>query len=722
MNRLSIIILTALSFLLISGGAALRIDHGKNVEEMRVALQEKTIDAQLKQKKREIEFFFKTMYQSARTISLLPSVRGIQGGNIKSSDEDIVESGRFTEEGYLSVQQLYNNLASNFNISEIYCILDGFNPKAGETPFFMYDSLIMGKAEDSREGDDEHGDDFPEEEEEEEYDYYIRQLAQFKNIYPKFVFRNLDDIPATFSPAMRTCDNTQYTSTSKYEAKEAYGVLYSVPFYDLGDSMKGIISVIFRTNVFEAALVGVPFIPVTEGDKAEARRLNFQLPEEASGFALYDDKYGLNIFDRRNGELAKILENGRYENLLTVDLDVTGDNKWKLAYHISNKEYAAALAGLSHSFWLKLAILTVGVLAGMAITVLSSYRKKQYMGKIEEFAGLIQDIAEGEGDLTKRVDAAAIAKELRPLAHWFNVFVENIRGIISEITGSADALAESSIHLSEISEVISSGAGNLSFNAESVENSSKEINDNLSAVAHEMDEASSVLMSMAACSEEMSATISETVVNADSARNITEDAVRKTNEATARVKKLGEKAQEIDKITQMITEISEQTKLLALNATIEAARAGSAGKGFAVVAGEIKDLARQTFSATDEIKKRISDMRASTEETTEGINSVTSIISKTNELMVQLAAAIEEESTTMNEIAKGVSKSSNVVTDTCEAISRTCQASMATSTDISKVNEASHEMSESGAALDVKAKNLSTLAETLRQMVGQFKI
>lgn len=169
------------------------------------------------------------MYESIRTISLFPAVRAISGGNRRSGEEDIVKEGRFSPDAHETVQQLYNNSASNVAVSEIYAIVEGLDYTKGEVLFFMYDSLILNGGNPEGEADEAQSDDTTEESEDAEYAYYPKQIEYFKEHFPVFTFKELNHIPAVLSPLMRTCDNTQYQSKSRDHVEDAYGILYSVP-------------------------------------------------------------------------------------------------------------------------------------------------------------------------------------------------------------------------------------------------------------------------------------------------------------------------------------------------------------------------------------------------------------------------------------------------------------------------------------------------------------
>ena len=176
---------------------------------------------------------------------------------------------------------------------------------------------------------------------------------------------------------------------------------------------------------------------------------------------------------------------------------------------------------------------------------------------------------------------------------------------------SATSLTTEASDLSSVSMLTSQGVQDISMQANTVAAAAEEASANTLAVAAGMEQSSTNLASVASATEEMSATVGEIAAHTSKARTISEDASNRTHDISQQMQQLGQAAQQIGSVTETITNISAQTNLLALNATIEAARAGAAGKGFAVVAHEIKELARQTAEATEDIRGRINDVQAS---------------------------------------------------------------------------------------------------------------
>ncbi len=334
---------------------------------------------------------------------------------------------------------------------------------------------------------------------------------------------------------------------------------------------------------------------------------------------------------------------------------------------------------------------------------------------------MLKDISEGEGDLTKRLPIKN-QDEIGDLANYFNRFVEKLQGIIGGISANAGTVASSATELSAISSQSGLSVKTMSEKTSTVAAAAEESSANTGSVAAAMDEASANLSSVASATEEMSATIGEIASNSEKARLISNDAGVQADSVSVLMKQLGKAAQDIGKVTETITGISSQTNLLALNATIEAARAGAAGKGFAVVANEIKELAKQTAAATEDIKNKISDVQNSAGSAISDIEKITAVIAEVNLIVAGIATAIEEQSAVTRDVAGNVAQASAGVREANERIAQTAAVSRSMAADIAGVDAAAAEIRSGGEQVQASSAELSKLAEQLKGLVGQFKI
>ena len=172
----------------------------------------------------------------------------------------------------------------------------------------------------------------------------------------------------------------------------------------------------------------------------------------------------------------------------------------------------------------------------------------------------------------------------------------------------------------------------------------------------------------------MTLTIQNIAANTTEAAKVAGEAVGVVHGANATVTKLGKSSAEIGEVIKVITSIAEQTNLLALNATIEAARAGEAGKGFAVVANEVKELAKQTAKATEDISGKIIAIQADTEGAVTAIGTVSGIINQINDISATIATAVEEQSSTTNEMTRNTSNAANGASNISVNMGKVAQA------------------------------------------------
>ncbi len=298
----------------------------------------------------------------------------------------------------------------------------------------------------------------------------------------------------------------------------------------------------------------------------------------------------------------------------------------------------------------------------------------------------------------------------------------NLKQMFKDISQGVQTLTSSSTELSAVSQQMTANAEQSSEKANSVSSAAEEMATAMNSVAAATEQTSANLQMIVAAAEEMSATINEIASNTAKGSQTTAQAVEKAKHISQRVDALGRAAMEISKVTEAIADISEQTNLLALNATIEAARAGEAGKGFAVVAGEIKELAKQTAQATDEIGMRIGEVQATTTESVEAIKSIVEIIGEINSIVTSVAAAIEEQSATTQEISNNVSQAAIGVQEVNENVNQTSAVASEVTEDVHNVSRSAEEITGGTTHVNESALELSRLAESLKEMVGRFQL
>ena len=351
-----------------------------------------------------------------------------------------------------------------------------------------------------------------------------------------------------------------------------------------------------------------------------------------------------------------------------------------------------------------------GVLLGRSIT-----------GPLTRVVAHLGEIANGDLSKDDAPEFLVRGDEIGLLAQSKQTMIVNLRKMIEEISAGVHVLSSSSAELSANSGQMSTGARQASDKAHSVAAAAEEMSANAGSVASGMENATANLTSVATATEQMTATIGEIAGNSEKARRITGEATRQATRITEQMNQLGQAAREIGKVTETINEISSQTNLLALNATIEAARAGSAGKGFAVVANEIKQLAQQTASATEDIKNRIGGVQSSAAGGIAEIEKVTQVIHEVSDIVSSIAAAIEEQATVTKDIARNIATASAEVGDANGRVSQTSQVSLEIAGDIADVDRAAAQMAGGSQEVQTTVVELSKLAEQLQATVAHFR-
>ena len=244
---------------------------------------------------------------------------------------------------------------------------------------------------------------------------------------------------------------------------------------------------------------------------------------------------------------------------------------------------------------------------------------------------------------------------------------------------SLQTLVEQDMGLAEIIQQLSSNAEETSTQGAVVSAAAEQVSKSVRMVA--------------VATQEMDASIREVAKQASSAAKVATNGVKVANDTNQTVIKLTHSSQEIGKVVKAITSIAEQTNLLALNATIEAARLGDAGKGFAVVATEVKELARDTAKATEEISHQIEAIQTDSKNAVEAINEITLIINKINDIQSAIASGVEEQTVTTREIGRSVQEAATGTSEIARNIVEVAAAAKNTSQGILTIKQSAAELS-----------------------------
>ncbi|MBK7972635.1 MAG: methyl-accepting chemotaxis protein [Deltaproteobacteria bacterium] len=336
-------------------------------------------------------------------------------------------------------------------------------------------------------------------------------------------------------------------------------------------------------------------------------------------------------------------------------------------------------------------VLGFGLIAALITVVIATIVERRLSRPLAATVAALDSLA--RGDLTHRIENVS-DDEVGRMADALNRAMDSVTATMRSIADNAEGLARSSQELSGVSATMSGNAEETATQANVVAAASEQVSRNIQTVA--------------AASEEMNASIREIAKNAHEAAQIATSAVEVAHSAEGTISKLDTSSVQIGSILKVITSIAEQTNLLALNATIEAARAGEFGKGFAVVATEVKELAKATAKATQEIGQEIEAVQRDTRSAVTAIGEITTVIDQIQLISSTIASAVEEQSATTSEIGRNVAEAA--------------AGSSEISDNITGVATAAGSTTQAAGDASRAASGLTEMAEGLRRVVAQFEL
>jgi len=409
--------------------------------------------------------------------------------------------------------------------------------------------------------------------------------------------------------------------------------------------------------------------------------------------SIYDE------FSKTEAQANDLFRQGKQAAAVDITLTTQKDHYDKLSAAIAddiklNNDGAETADKLSTEIYSSARWWVIGVLVGAlaAGMILALFIAGLISRPVAEVRVVAQRIA--DGDLTGPEIHVRSTDEIGDLATAMNKMQSNLVKMIVAVSENAQQVANASEEFSAVSQQISSNSEETTAQASVVSSATDQVNRNLQTVA--------------TGAEQMSATIQDIAKNATESARVSGQAVKTAEATNATISKLGVSSAEIGQVIKVITSIAQQTNLLALNATIEAARAGEAGKGFAVVANEVKELAKQTAKATEDISQKIAAIQSDTKGAVDAIATIGAVINQISDISSTIATAVEEQSATTNEMSRNVTEAAKGSTEITNNISGVSQAAQGTSSSAQESLKA--------------AQQLAEMSTQLRGLVEQFKV
>jgi methyl-accepting chemotaxis protein len=432
-------------------------------------------------------------------------------------------------------------------------------------------------------------------------------------------------------------------------------------------------------------------------------RHNFWVSDLAEGqikAVLLKDSYepAQAFFDIRDGAFLAAIRSGKSAEALELlhgSMRQAYDKHRTAIDHVvelANTEYARVEQGSNADMRRQFTeMIAVGIAGTVLVVLLGWATRRAIVGPLDHTVVTLERVA--EGDLTVRSGFDS-NDEIGRMGAALDRALESLEGTIHALGENSQTLSGSSEELRAVSQSLGASAEETAAQSSVVSAAAEQVSRNIQTVA--------------TGAEELSASIREIAKSTADATRVAGTAVQVAETTNRTIGKLGESSASIGQVVKVITSIAEQTNLLALNATIEAARAGEAGKGFAVVANEVKELAKETAKATEEIGRKVAAIQGDAEGAVSAIREIGGIIGQINDIQTTIASAVEEQAATTAEIGRNVTEAARGGAEIAQNISSVAQAAQSTSSGATQTQ--------------ASAGELSRMATELQRLVSQFQV
>lgn len=350
---------------------------------------------------------------------------------------------------------------------------------------------------------------------------------------------------------------------------------------------------------------------------------------------------------------------------------------------------------------------TVGMLVALFGVVIIVIMARGIAKPLRSMVSMLNDMAQGEGDLTQRLTINR-QDELGQIAQGFNTFLDKLQGMIKQVVSSVQNVSDSSEHTADIAIRTSQGVHKQLTEIELVATAVHEMTATAQEVASNASQAAEATQNADTAAQHGKTTVTTT---SHTISQLAEEISR----AVSAVKTLEQDSENINSILISIRSIAEQTNLLALNAAIEAARAGEQGRGFAVVADEVRNLAKKTQQATEEIQQMIEQLQA-------GTHLVVDVMVNSQKCTSECVAQSEQAATALDEIAKAVSVINQMNIQIASAAEEQSAVADDINRNVSSIGHVAEEVSSGAQEASNASASLTKLAEQQRRLINQFKV